>query len=298
MPRHPNISMKATNDLLDAIGVTGVVGEAAETETALASRLGISRTVARTAFAHLASIGVLSRSARHWLVARMPESTDYYAFEQIESRADLVERRFMQIARSGNLLPGQHFTEAEMARQIGASTVSVREFLIGFSRYGLVQKAANGSWRLCAFDENFARELAAFRQHFEIDGIRMFATLAKDDPAWANIDLLLAEHQMLLGCDDHIANSFSLLDRQFHQSIVALLSNRFVQSFYDVVSFVFHFHYQWRKDKELIRHTKAIEEHIAILTALKAREFERAVAHMETHLQTALRTLLESAIKQ
>ena len=50
----------------------------------------------------------------------------------------------MQIVRSGDLLPGQHFTEAEMARQIGASTVSVREFLIGFSRYGLVQKAANG----------------------------------------------------------------------------------------------------------------------------------------------------------
>ena len=76
-----------------------------------------------------------------------------------------------------------------------------------------------------------------------------------------------------------------------------LLSNRFVQSFYDVVSFVFHFHYQWRKDRELIRHTKAIEEHIAILTALRNREFESAVAHMETHLQTALRTLLESAIK-
>ena len=80
--------MKATNYLLDAIGATGVTGKAAETESALASRLGISRTVARAAFAHLESIGVLSRSARHWQVARKPESTDYYGFDQIESRAD------------------------------------------------------------------------------------------------------------------------------------------------------------------------------------------------------------------
>ena len=55
---------------------------------------------------------------------------------------------------------------------------------------------------------------------------------------------------------------------------------------------------QSQAKKEIQTLTKAIEEHIAILTALKAREFERAVAHMETHLQTALRTLLESAIKQ
>ena len=298
MPRHPNISMKATNDLLDAIGAAGKVGEAVETETSLSARLSISRTVARSAFVHLESIGVLSRPARHWQVARKPESADYYAFEQIESRADLVERRFMQIARNGDLVPGQQFTEAEMARQFGASTVSVREFLIGFSRYGLMQKAANGSWRFCAFDESFARELAAFRQHFEINGIRLFAQLAKDNPAWANVDSLLARHRLLLGSDDQIVHSFSALDRQLHQAIVTRLSNRFVHSFYDVVSFVFHYHYQWRKDTELIRHTRAIEEHIAILTALQIRDFDGAVRHMEVHLETALRTLLESAIRQ
>ncbi len=81
-----------------------------------------------------------------------------------------------------------------------------------------------------------------------------------------------------------------------HQSIISKLNNRLVNSLYDVVSLVFHFHYQWRKDSELSRNTKAIDEHIAILEALRDREFELALTHMQTHLATSLRTLLHSAI--
>lgn len=36
-----------------------------------------------------------------------------------------------------------NFTESELAREAGASTVSVREFLIGFSRFGLIEKKPN-----------------------------------------------------------------------------------------------------------------------------------------------------------
>ena len=35
----------------------------------------------------------------------------------------------------------------------------MREFLIGFSRHGLIEKKPRGGWRLCAFDPSFAQEL-------------------------------------------------------------------------------------------------------------------------------------------
>ena len=297
MPRHPNVSMKATNLWLEFIAESGTVGAVAETETALAARLGVSRAVARSVFQYLEKIGILSSNLRRRTILRLPRPEDYYLLEQTESRSDLVERRFMDIARTGKLVPGQNFTEAEIARSFGASTVSVREFLIGFSRYGLVEKASNGSWRFCAFDESFARELASLRRQFEIDGLSTFANLGENDPAFAAVDALLVRHWHMRRHDDDILQSFSSLDREFHQFIVQRLNNRFVASLYDVVSFVFHFHYQWRKDAELARNAQAIDEHLAILDALKAHNPEAAIRAMEVHLATSLRTLLESAIR-
>lgn len=297
MPRHPNVSLKATNQILELIAISGGVGSVAATEAALSAQLGVSRVVARTVFQNLETAGILKRQGRQRVVARLPLQNDYYQTAQIESRVDSVARQFMQIAQNGSLLPGQHFTEAEIARNFKVSTVGIREFLIGFAKFGLVAKVANGGWRFCAFDEGFARELASLRTQFELDGIRVIAQLPTDDSAFREVEYLLQKHQSMRSDSAETIRSFSPLDREFHQSIISKLNNRFINSLYDVVSFVFHFHYQWRKDSELSRNAKAIDEHIAILEALRDRQFELALANMQTHLATSLRTLLHSAIK-
>ncbi len=197
MPRHPNVSLKATNQILELIAVSGDIGDVAATEVSLSAQLGVSRVVARTVFQNLETIGILKRRGRQRIVARLPRQNDYYRTEQIESRMDSVARQFMQIAQNGSLLPGQHFTEAEIARNFKASTVSIREFLIGFAQFGLVAKVSNGGWRFCAFDESFARELASLRRQFELDGIRAIAQLPGDDAAFGEVEYLLQKHRTM-----------------------------------------------------------------------------------------------------
>ncbi len=65
--------------------------------------------------------------------------------------------------------------------------------------------------------------------------------------------------------------------------------------FFDVVSLICHYHYQWNKGDELERNKVAIEEHIAIITQLLAHNTSGVLAAMETHLNTSKVTLLRSA---
>jgi len=295
MPRPRNVSMKAANLALDIMAALPV-GAPLPSESALARQVGVSRTAMRSALDGLERAGLVGRSGRQAVLRRAPAPSDYYALAQTESRSDLVERRFLEMAVAGVLMPDRAFSEAELARNVGTSTVSVREFLIGFSRYGLVEKAPRGGWRLCAFDASFARELAATRRTFEIEAIRLFAGRDGDDPIWREIDAFAAAHRAMAAAGDEIVRQFPEMDRRFHRFLVGQLENRFVESFYDVVSFVFHYHYQWRKDDEIGRYRVALSEHLKILAALQSRAFASAEARLEDHLQTSLRTLLESAI--
>ena len=44
--------------------------------------------------------------------------------------------------------PGTLITEAELAREAGVGITSVREFLIRFGRFGLIEKRPNSRWLL------------------------------------------------------------------------------------------------------------------------------------------------------
>jgi DNA-binding GntR family transcriptional regulator len=287
--------MKATNLALDIMGLMPV-GAILPAENALAQKVGVSRTAMRSALLNLENAGLIGRRGRQILVRRRPRAGDYFAAAQTESKAGLVERRFLEMAVSGDLMPGRNFSEAELARRIGASTVSVREFLFGFSRHGLVEKTPGRGWRLCAFDEAFARELASTRRTFELSAVRTFAEAAPGDPVWVEIADLAEMHRTLSKQDDTKVRQFPSLDRAFHRALVARLRNRFVESLYDVVSFVFHYHYQWRKDDEVERYRTAIAEHILVLDALLARDIPAAEARLTEHLETSVRTLLQSPI--
>ena len=296
MPRLPNISMKATNALLEQIASSGTLGGALESEHEFAARANVGRAVARSVFARLEALGIIRRAKRQRLIVRTPRAADFYAAGQTESRPDLVRRRFLDLTLNGGLLPGQLFSESEVARRFGASTVSIREFLIGFARYGLVEKTVGGGWRFCPFDAPFALELAAVRKLFETDAIQHFGEFAADDPVWGELDDLLLRHHAMRAASPEQIRQFSILDREFHRFIIRNLANRFVDDIYDVMSFVFHYHYQWRRNDQVARNCEALDEHISIILALKARNIGAAAHALEQHLSTSVRTLLGAAL--
>ncbi|MGW8392633.1 GntR family transcriptional regulator [Pseudoduganella sp. HUAS MS19] len=293
MARLPTVSRRSANLLLDHIAASVVVGSALPTEHRLAALGEGSRSAVRSAIAHFFARGLISgRKERRLLRKPVPE--DYFDISELRSGAERVRLALMELVYQGDWLPGAGFSEAELSRAAGISTSSVREFLIGFSRFGLIRKKPQGGWRLCAFDRAFAMEVAEVRQMFELAAIERFAALAANHPSRSVLGHLIARHERLRDCVPARHQDFPALDRDFHTFLIGCLENRFAQDFYDIVSLVFHYHYQWDKGTEMARNQHAVHEHLAILQALARRDGAAALAHMRLHLASARSTLLQS----
>lgn len=295
MPRPNNVFKLAANNLLAWIAAQDV-GEPLPSESRLAALCDVSRTTIRAALDYAIRRGIVVSRGSSRQVARRPVPDDYFDLAQVRSRSEQIERRFMERVLLRDLRPGQQFSEVQLARDVGASTTTVREFLIRFSRYGLIEKRPRGGWRLCAFDLAFANELADMRLLIEIAALDRLALLSPDAPAWRPVAELLARHRALQAEIEERYLAFSNLDRDFHRFIIDQLDNRFAHGFYDLISFIFHYHYQWDKSDEKERNAVAIGEHLAVLEALQTRDIARAKRELDRHLATSRRTLTRSIV--
>jgi DNA-binding GntR family transcriptional regulator len=166
----PNTLLKRTsNALLDHVATLG--GGMLGSDSALARQFDVSRTTVRAALERLIALGVLRREDDGVAIARAPVTADYFDDAETSGPQDQIELIFMQRVLLGDWRPGHVFSEAELARDSNASTVSVREFLIGFSRFGLIAKQPRGGWVLQEFHDGFAAEVADMRELIEMAAI-------------------------------------------------------------------------------------------------------------------------------
>ena len=289
MPKPNTLLKRTTNALLDRIAATE--SGALPTDSALAREFDVSRTTMRAAIDRLVANGLLARAARGIDIRRPPARADYFAEAETDGPQELIERTFMQRVLLGDWLPGHVFSEAELARESRASTVSVREFLIGFSRFGLIEKQPRGGWRLLDFREEFATEVADMREWIELAAIERMPR-SPDAAFRAQVEDFAARHADLLADFPARCTELPALDRDFHLFLIDRLGNRFARDFLDIVSFLFHYHYKWDKAGENERNRIALTEHQQILAALAQGRVSQARTALENHLRTSRRSLL------
>lgn len=259
----------------------------------LTKLLSISRTTVRACVEHLCEAGIIKRDGPNKVVLRDPTQEDYFDISDKNSTKDVqIEKYFLNLINTGKLLPGDRFSELSLAKNSGCTTITVREFLIKFSNNGLIEKIPRGRWKMVKFDEEFARELVSFRQMVEMKAITELLKQPKEDPIWQELSELLSLHRTVRDDMENRYLEFPDLDSALHYAIKKATKNRFTDQFYDIVSFVCHYHYQWDKTGELERFTVAIDEHIDILNNLVTHNTAGAIMAMEKHLQSAEITLL------
>ncbi len=259
----------------------------------LTKLLNISRTTVRSCVEYLNEQGIVKREGPNKIVLRQPEEADFFDIKNKNSSKDIqIEKYFLNLINTGQLVPGDRFSELSLAKNSGCTTITVREFLIKFSNNGLIEKIPRGRWKMVKFDEEFARELVAFREMVEMRAITELLKLPKDHPVWQELKELLIKHQEVSHDMENRYMEFPDLDRALHLIILKSAHNRFTQQFFDIVSFVCHYHYQWDKTGEIERFTVAINEHIDLLNNLITYNNAGAIMSLERHLQTAETTLL------
>ncbi len=261
-------------------------------ESELARLMDVSRTTIHGVLSHLEQNQLLKRAGSRMILRRAPQQSDRFADTQTVGTQERIERLLMERMLRGGWQAGYEFSEADLARESGVSTASVREFLINFSHYQLIEKRSRSGWRLLGLNADFVNEVADMRDLVEMTAIRAVSTDDHTDRQ-AQLQNLLTRHLTLEANLDSQYLDFPALDYDFHSFLISQMKNRFAIRYLDVVCFVFHYHYRWNKEGQKARVSSSLKEHIAILNSLLAGETERATKMLKTHLTTARISLLE-----
>ena len=267
-----------------------------EPEAKLAEALKVSRTTVRKALAEAEQRGLVGRHGGRLQLVKRPARKDYFPSEDTVATSDRVEQKFLEWILRGDRKPDQQINGLELAREFNVSTIAIRDYLNRFTRFGLVEKRANSGWIIRGFTKEFALELFEVRELFELRSALAFATQPIDAPAWASLRRLEQEHRALLADIKTRYHDFSNLDARFHRLINDASKNRFIEGFHDVISLIFHYHYQWNKADERERNAVAIAEHLNYIKALQSRNPEKIERACRRHLASARETLLRSII--
>lgn len=281
------------NDALDLLQKVPP-GACLPSEAQLCLALDVSRTTVRKVLRALAEAGLISDPTTK---RRMPKASDgspRYQVSETISQSQRFEQEFMAYILRGNARPGTFLNELDLARRFGVATTMVREFLNRFQRVGLIDKRPNGGWVFKGFTARFATELFEIREMFELRSARLLAGLPADAPIWSELTALRDAHLALLTRIDVDYGQFPALDSAFHRLINAAHPNRFIEGFFDVITLIFHYHYQWNKVDERERNAAALTEHLAYIDALLSRDPARVEAACKAHLASARHTLLRA----
>ncbi|WP_394196494.1 GntR family transcriptional regulator [Litoreibacter albidus] len=270
------------------------IGEPVPSENALASQLDVSRTIVRSVLMRLHENQIISGTGRNKVVLRQPTPDDRLEGPTRLLSIEELESRFLDWILRMDVPPGTVLNVAQLSKEFSVATHTLQEFLNALSRFSIVTRRPRGGWELNGFTADFAVELSDFRAMLELNSARHLATLPEDHPIWAKLEALEASHHDLLARIDDDYHDFSVLDEKFHETINSVVKNRFVKDFQNIISLVFHYHFQWNKSDERTRNEAAIHEHLAYIDALRSRDTDRAERAARTHLMTSKQTLLDS----
>ncbi len=297
MSRQDHLFQITVNKLISIIQDECEINDPMPNDSEISRRLDVSRSTVRKTLTYLEDQKIIVKDGSVKTIRRLPDETHQFNIEQIEGpKEEQVERYFVELIKSGKMMPGDRFSELELARQSGCNTVTVREFLIRFSRFGLIEKKPRSQWSMKAFDEGFVDDLYELRYLFEMNALTKFMSLDSNNKAWRSLQALLDDHKALMGEIETRYKEFPELDKRFHTLLQSAKPNQFIIEFYEIISFIFHYHYQWDKGDEKKRNQVAVKEHIEIISHILMKDIVSATLSLETHLQTAKCSLKKTAL--
>lgn len=189
--------------------------------------------------------------------------------------------------RANRLAPGQRLVEADLIRKTGSSRFKVREALQRLAAEGLVvlEEFRGASVREASTEE--IRQLYRARAALEGICIADFVRKATDAEKQQLYDLA----EEIEGClDESLAEEFGVLNARWHRYIMKVSDNTvlaaLVKRLHTPVQRLLFANF-YRGD----RLRSAVEDHRAIVEAVKAGNAEAAEAAMRRHIENGLRYL-------
>ncbi len=284
--------MKSSNRLFDFLRDLEEVPCGLPSSAALSSALGVSRTTVQKLTGILFEKGLVRQDGTNKIVLRRPVPEDYFSEEDSSvSKSDQVEKLVLRKLSSYELKPGDRFSELELARETGTSTIIMREVLFRISRSGIIRKHPHQKWEVIEFSPDLISEMIDVRRISEDYAIQAIRQLTDADPFWDKLRDLVEKHRRLLKQNRIAHSEVRQIDLDFHMALIEAAHNRFIQDLYHAVFMLITFHI-WQIGYDRSKLEYVLGHHLLILELLLAGDFGKAGLEMQVHREYA-RTNME-----
>lgn len=198
---------------------------------------------------------------------------------------NMAERIYQQLKNDifeFRLLPGDRFSETDVAERVEASRTPVRQALYRLEREGYLEVYFRSGWQVRPFDFNYFEEL------YDVRIVLETAALARLGQADIEANPVLEELRRLwlVPASERLADTqqVSALDERFHCALVQATGN----------SEMARMHFEITEKIRIIRRldftqvpriNATYEEHGQILTAIFQRRTEQAQQLLKSHIE-------------
>lgn len=203
-----------------------------------------------------------------------------------QTRENLAERIYRQLKQDifdFRLLPGDRFSENEIAERMGASRTPVREALFRLEREDYVEVLARSGWQVKPFDFKYFEELYDVRIVLECAAVRR---LCEQNGPTPQLEALTALWSTPKEDRPQRVGPVSALDERFHEILVEAAGNQEMA----------RIHHDLTERLRIIRRldfTKPLridatyQEHAAILDAIAHRRVDQAQLLLRAHIEAS-----------
>jgi len=203
-----------------------------------------------------------------------------------ESLADTVYERVKEDIAEFRLVPGDRFTETEVAERLGVSRTPVRQALFRLQREGFVQVQFRAGWLVQPFDFDMFENLYDLRIVLETTSVQRLCEAARGAVDRGRLEALQAFWLAPKAERKLDGRLVSRRDEEFHATLVAAAGNpelaRVHRDVTDRIRIVRRLDFT---QAERIHST--YDEHAQILRAVMRRRTDQAVLLLRTHIEAS-----------
>lgn len=213
--------------------------------------------------------------------------------ETAERLRDHAYSSFTEKLLARDIQPGQFVSQRELVSLTGFPLGAIREMIPRLEADGLIRTSPQRGLQVLTIDVALIRDAFQLRRMIEGEAIASFCTTAEE----ADLNRIAEEHREIRSAAEHGVTDDLLaraqrMDWAFHDHVVDHMRNRIISDIHRVNAIKIRLtrNSDTRMLPELVM--AVMDEHIAIIDALRARDADASVAAMHAHIDSAKKRAL------
>lgn len=206
---------------------------------------------------------------------------------------DVVFNTLRQAILTGELEPGEHLMESELADKLGVSRTPIREAIRKLELEGLVNMTPRKGARVAQITLEDLTDVLEVRRHLEELAVELACKKATEE----DLEQLHVLHENIRqAMQDGNLTEIAEADVKLHEAIYRMTGNRrLIQLLHNLREQMYRYRLEYIKDRQT--RDNLILEHQEIIDAVETRDVERAKKAILIHIDNQEKTILENMEK-